>query len=805
MEKEENENKNINDDNRIVFISYNISNSDETVRKIVDILERQGVSCFYASRDCEEQTDNDFAIPIVNAIKNCKIFLLMLNENSNRSEHCFNEIKLAFDRISKQEKIVLVVYRLDHCELSATVDYYCGRAHMMDGTVPPEVARINELTNRIILRLGKEPIYQISMDNPSNSKKKEYSITGTIAYPDAEFLGRKQEIAEIQKHLKSNINKVFLVGMGGIGKSEIAKKYINDNREEYIIVLWIPFEKSIEQTIINDNKLNIKGISRSDFSSDTDHEYMLRKLTILKQNADKKLLLVIDNFDVTSDPDLEELLSGNYSIIFTTRNHQKNKRIPEVAINPMQDENELVDLFKLEYKREITDENLTYVKEIIKLLQGHTLSIRLVAATMQSKRIQPEKMLQILTNSNKNILEDAKTKNATDLVYSRLKEVFNISTLSNEEIILLKNLSLISLQGIDVETFYDWCQFDDYDIIDGLADRSWVINDPVTDKAHLHPLIAELMQEKLEENSEDINNLLEKIHDICLHQIHYTYTEKLEHSEVVEYISEHLPESNPMYYEIRFANALAYSDSDQYAKARKEFLYCLENAKTFKDKVRAYHYVSQREYLDGNPQKCYEIALQGYEEFKNMDPKEWPEDAGAFCANVLQRIGESARDLGKLEESYEFLKMAEEPCNRYAIMNIPHAIGWENYQLAETLLLMGKIEESEKTINISVQNFTSIDDKFSLGCANNVLAKIFTAKGEYDKALDANQKAIDILKIYSGEENIGKEYEYRADIFAKMGEKEKAIQNYNLAIDMLEKKEATKQVEIVKEKLNKVK
>ena len=78
MEKEK-KNKKMNNDNRVVFISYNISTSDEIVRKIAEALEEQGISCFYASRDCEEQTNTDFVIPIVNAISNCKIFLLMLN------------------------------------------------------------------------------------------------------------------------------------------------------------------------------------------------------------------------------------------------------------------------------------------------------------------------------------------------------------------------------------------------------------------------------------------------------------------------------------------------------------------------------------------------------------------------------------------------------------------------------------------------------------------------------------------------------------------------------------------------------
>lgn len=794
------DNKKLNNDKRAVFISYNISSSDETVKKIAGILEQQGVSCFYASRDCEDQTNTDFVIPIVNAINNCKIFLLMLNEYSNQSEHCYNEAKLIFDRVCNHEDIIIIVFRLDSCKLSPTIDYYLGRAHIMNGSLPPEVVRLNELINRIIVKLGQEPTFELSIDDHNSNKRKDYKLTGSIAYPDTGFLGRKKELNQIYEIINGNVNKLFLVGMGGIGKSEIAKKYICDHNEDYVLILWIPFEKSLEQTIINDNKVNIRGLSRADFNSESDHEYMIRKLNILKQNTDKKVLIVIDNFDVTDDPDLSELISGNYSLIITTRNHQKSNELPEINIDVMQDENELLDLFKLEYKRELSEVNLEIIKNIIKLLQNHTLSIRLVASTMQSRRIMPEKMLELLEKNNNNISD--KLKDTALLIYNRLKEVFSITNLTEDEIVLLKNLSLISLSGLDVETFYDWCQFNDYEIIDGLVEKSWIINDPVTDKAHLHPLISDLMQEKLEENPNDIRNLLEKIYDICLHQVYYNYNEKLEHANIIEYISEHLPETNPMYYEIRFAKALAFSDSSQYKKAKIEFTYSLENAKNFRDRMRACHYLAQREFLDGNSQKSYEIALKGYEEFKDLDPQKWPEDDGAYCANVLQRLGESLKDMGRLEEAYEFFKMSEEPCHRYSIMSIPHSLGWVNYHLADTLLLMGRIDESEEKLNECLKYFKEINDNWSYGFANNVLAKIYTAKKEFEKALSANDTAIELLKIHEGEANIGKEYEHRGDIYIAMGDKENAIKYYNLAIELFTKKEAIGQVKKVEEKLS---
>ena len=178
----------------------------------------------------------------------------------------------------------------------------------------------------------------------------------------------------------------------------------------------------------------------------------------------------------------------------------------------------------------------------------------------------------------------------------------------------------------------------------------------------------------------DIRNLLEKIYDICLHQVYYNYNEKLEHANIIEYISEHLPETNPMYYEIRFAKALAFSDSSQYKKAKIEFTYSLENAKNFRDRMRACHYLAQREFLDGNSQKSYEIALKGYEEFKDLDPQKWPEDAGAYCANVLQRYLQVPLtvfiDVEYLKENHLLgYEMTQEDINDFVKKNVGSTAG----------------------------------------------------------------------------------------------------------------------------------
>ena len=785
-----------------VFISYNIDTTEKIVEDVVKRLESKGIRCFYAYRNCNT-SDSGFEKVIPDAIDECKVFVFMLNERSNNSEHCFNEIKLAFDRIANHEKMSIIVYRLDECIKSKSIKYYLCRSHEMRGTVPPEEERVNELINRILLRLEKMPMYGELDDEDFFGCQ----LVGNIVYPDSSFVGRRKEIEFIDKQLSSNINKLFLIGMGGIGKSEIVKKYLSENQNKYAITIWIPFEKSLQNTLCDDSKLNIKGLSREEYKEDNDYEYAKRKLDLLKVISERDVLIVIDNFDVNDDELLEDFITGRYSVIFTTRNHQKRKDISQYVVDKMQDENDLIDLFKIGYKREINDTNIEGIRKIIKYLDGHTLSLRLISKIMQERRIKPDEMLEILQNNREGVVSESSQK-AISEAYTSIKMAFSLSALTKEEIKLLKNLSLFSIDGIDVELFYEWCEFEDYDIINNLVEKSWVINDVSTDIAHLHPLIAEIMHEKLGEDESDIKKLLDKVYDRCLHQVYYKYKEKAFDAKVVEYISEHLPESNSMYYNMRFAKGKAYSDISLFEKAKIEFEYCYKNAKTFKDKMCACHFLSQNEMIRGNNEKCYAIAMEGYQEFKDIDPLTWPEDAGGYCQNVLQRIGEGAKYMGHLEEALMYFKMAEEPCHRYALpgTTIYHSLGWVYYQISDVLYEMNRLDESEHYALLSKKSFEEGKEDWSYSFILSVLAKLYVEKKEFDKALEINKEAIDIRLEYDGKDSAGELYEKRGDIYLAMGLTDKAFECYDIAMaSYIAKETSPKVLDEFKEKLAKIK
>ena len=139
----------------------------------------------------------------------------------------------------------------------------------------------------------------------------------------------------------------------------------------------------------------------------------------------------------------------------------------------------MIELFKIEYKRNVTEDDMQAIRKIIEYFEKHTLSIRLIAGAMHTQRIKPQAMLEVL---NKTRAMTTREKQTSTSIFNKIKQVFSLSKLSNDEKNILMNLSLIPMCGISVEYLYELCEFDDYEIIESLIDRSWIIHNVGNDE-----------------------------------------------------------------------------------------------------------------------------------------------------------------------------------------------------------------------------------------------------------------------------------------------------------------------------------
>ena len=119
---------------------------------------------------------------------------------------------------------------------------------------------------------------------------------------------------------------VFLEGMGGLGKSELAKYYGFCGKEDgtYNTVIFAQLNEkknnNIEAVFNSDSLIGINNFNRKD--NENNRDYFLRKADEFKRVADKKTLIILDNY--RPDEDLKYLLGGRYHLLITTRDIYNN-------------------------------------------------------------------------------------------------------------------------------------------------------------------------------------------------------------------------------------------------------------------------------------------------------------------------------------------------------------------------------------------------------------------------------------------------------------------------------------------------
>lgn len=129
-----------------VFISYS-KGSTKLVKQIVSTLEEAGISCWYMGRDSRH---GRFPERIAREIEDCTIFLLVLNEESNRSRYVQNEVSLAFEH-----ELEILPFHVDSCKLSHYMSFYLNSVTIINAN-PPNEQHITELVEEIVDILGKE-------------------------------------------------------------------------------------------------------------------------------------------------------------------------------------------------------------------------------------------------------------------------------------------------------------------------------------------------------------------------------------------------------------------------------------------------------------------------------------------------------------------------------------------------------------------------------------------------------------------------------------------------------------------------
>lgn len=329
------------------------------------------------------------------------------------------------------------------------------------------------------------------------------------------FCGRDREISEIHAALSEN-NFLILHGIGGIGKSELAKHYALTYAKEYDAAVFVRFQKNIMETVVPDSNFPVMNCSHSE--DEDDSAYFKRKIEVLQSICTPRHFIILDNFDTENCDNLDALTSLPCKLLITSRVDYSDT-FPQYEIDAMDDFDDLYSIMTYYYKSEVTAEDEIALEDIISAVLGHTMALELIAKHMQTMGVTPAKMYELLeengiTAGNKGKVRGFKDGNLkSKTAYEHIAMLFNIFGLSEEMKQILRYSALIGSNPIDTEDFLEYCELTDEQVslLNSLINCGWIQYRKLeeSDILLLHPLISEVLCNELKPDIAHCENFIE--------------------------------------------------------------------------------------------------------------------------------------------------------------------------------------------------------------------------------------------------------------------------------------------------------
>lgn len=293
-----------------VFISYE-HESKLIADNICSVLEQNKIRCWYAPRD----VIGDYATSIVEAISKSKIFILVLNEHSSNSQHCLNEVEIAYKaNISGNQGITIMPFRVDNKDLSMAMEYYVKRLHWIDAANRSIEVAVNELLSKVL---------SILRPMQDNTKVGERIDNKYFVATDTKEINRlkvqsnllksfEQDVYDNAVNNKSNVCVLDL----GCNNGDLIMDRIG-NREEVSRIIGIEYEEQTVDEAKNKYANSKFSVYRADVESDEFEQVLIDALT--EQNA--------KGFDIVCISMLFLHLKKPYKVIRIVRKYMNGNAI----------------------------------------------------------------------------------------------------------------------------------------------------------------------------------------------------------------------------------------------------------------------------------------------------------------------------------------------------------------------------------------------------------------------------------------------------------------------------------------------
>lgn len=381
--------------------------------------------------------------------------------------------------------------------------------------------------------------------------------TGICVRPHFVHDAREDVFCQLDDAFLDN-HVVFLHGIGGIGKSEIAKHWALQKKREGIFdtVVFAQLNtdtnsSNVLSLITNDTVFVIGGDFHYRDEEETIEAYFQRKLAKIKQITDKRTLIIIDNYDI-DDQMMALLFTGTYRLLVTTRNKPGGYDFPIISVPEIQEVHHLKQIFfnNLDGDREDIQTDDPYIEKLFSLVSNHTLAIEIIAKSLVNSTDTPESLYQkINIPAHHSLIQNVTgvvERNFSDepqSAFECIRLLFSLSRLENDSDYEYKSQVLAFMaatptRGIELSLFSKWSNNKIIRAKNSLVQKSWLRQDTVkgVTLVSMHPLIREIIWSELKPSLEKCSLIIRKFIQEDYAYLDFLYHQSKRHKDSYEQI-----------------------------------------------------------------------------------------------------------------------------------------------------------------------------------------------------------------------------------------------------------------------------
>ena len=572
----------------------------------------------------------------------------------------------------------------------------------------------------------------------------DFVYNGEVPKACAHFCGRNQELSTLHE-LISEKRIIFLQGIAGIGKSELAKAYARAYRKDYTNILYLTYSGDLRQDIIDLDFVD-------DLPEDTEED-RFRKHNRFLRSLKEDTLIIIDNFNTTAGKDafFSVLLKYRCRILFTTRSRFDN--YASFNLGEISDPDALLSLMGYFYSDAKRKQSI--LKQIIQTVHSHTLAVELSARLLETGILEPQELLARLqveksalgATDTIDIVKDGQSRKAT--YYEHIHTLFSLYRLSEEELNIMRGLIFVPVSGVSGRLYANWMKLSDMNRINDLIEKGFVQTQSGR-QISLHPMIQEVA---IDETRPSVNNsavLLDSLQTICLLHGHDVTWYKPLFLTIENIIREIADDNTPAYLSF-LEDVFPYMEKYHYTAGMELIIGKLSGLLTDETVGRSTDRAVLLDYRAACEEKT-EKAIKLEKEAIALIP-EISEENAHLVSNLYSNLGGLYKKAGKRDLAQQAMEQGLRILEQYDLLYYHDSIA-QTANYAVLLTEMGQPEKglsALKKLSRMIRDLNS-DQTMDYATVQEAIGGICLATGDIRQATTHFKKALAIYEaVHNGE------------------------------------------------------